>query len=137
MDIFAELGKLRIKHSEEGMGCLRSIPLVSERCNSDAVGICDCGADKHNETLDGVIEWLKTHHAWIGIDLANQPNVIMMIDMKKFSKIKQRTGCHIGKMPDVCSLDDDQDTTDCHIAEELNTEGKTRTDCQYWKEPKE
>ena len=48
MDVFAELEKLRmpIHRCEESMG------------NSGKK--CHCGNHKHNETLDGVIEWMKS-----------------------------------------------------------------------------
>jgi len=107
MDIFTELEKLRREHAIESEGCLRDFPFVSERDNPNFVKICDCGADKHNKTLDGIIEWMK---------------------------IKQRFGCHIRGLPDACSLDDDQDIYECSIACDLKSEGKTKADCQYWEE---
>ena len=65
MDIFAELEKLRRSHHVCDEDCWYSCPKSGENCMDNEVGplndrgSCDCGADKHNETLDGIIEWLK------------------------------------------------------------------------------
>jgi len=58
MDIFAELEKLRMKHHENDWYTCPKHPSYEY---GDKSGECNCGADDHNETLDGVIEWLETH----------------------------------------------------------------------------
>jgi len=62
MDIFAELEKLRKKHYVNDEDCWFSCPKSGECCDEWMIehSECRCGADEHNETLDGIIEWLKS-----------------------------------------------------------------------------
>jgi len=61
MDIFAELEKLRREHYVNDADCWFSCPKSGECCDEWMIthAECTCGAGEHNETLDGVIEWLK------------------------------------------------------------------------------
>lgn len=76
MDIFAELEKLRRVHHVCDGDCYYSCPKSGECCDDQAneAGNCDCGADKHNDTLDGIIQYMKDP-VWVGLDLANKPDM--------------------------------------------------------------
>ena len=107
MDIFAELEKLRMPTHE----CEEAMGFSGKKCH--------CGNHEHNETLGGIIEWLKT----------TRPSLITVHP--------SRLGCMVGEKADVCMIDDGQDINECHIAEEFFRSHRPKTDCQYWKEPKE
>lgn len=69
MDIFAELEKLRMTHHichDNYYSCPKTGKCEDSFANKS--GECDCGAEEHNKTLDGIIEWLKrspsNHIGW-------------------------------------------------------------------------
>jgi len=60
MDIMAELEKLRRTHLVVEEDCWYSCPKSGECCNSvQNETNCNCGADEHNEILDGIIKELS------------------------------------------------------------------------------
>jgi len=105
MDIFAELEKLRMPTHE----CEEAMGFSGEKCH--------CGNHEHNETLGGIIEWMKSPK----------------------QQTKGRFGCHfhnIYPISNYCALDDNDDKDHCCHASRLYDQGKPKTDCFYWKEIK-
>ena len=112
MDVLAELEKLRLDHLVVDEDCWYSCPESGECCNQYEGTGCNCGADDHNEILDGIIEWLKS------------------------PKTEKRFGCHFNRFPisNYCALDDNDDKDHCQYASRLYDQGKTKADCMYWRE---
>lgn len=59
MDILAELEKLRRSHYICDEDCWYSCPLSGNCCDHEREKKCNCGADKYNAILDGIIAELK------------------------------------------------------------------------------
>ncbi len=63
MNILVELEKLR-RHHTYCDDCWYSCPKAEDGCCNDQAGDeCNCGADKHNAILDGIIAFLCPNNA--------------------------------------------------------------------------
>ncbi len=58
-NILKELEKLRREHYTNDEDCWYSCPASGKNCNEQREPECDCGADKHNQILDNIINLIK------------------------------------------------------------------------------
>ena len=57
-ELVAKLKGLKISHVVVEGDCWYSCPKSGHCCNDPAGNECNCGADKHNARIDGLIAWV-------------------------------------------------------------------------------